>query len=102
PIENGRFAGGPVTVLTVPAGELDALPSLGKLYLTDEQKEQLLEDAGVAPSFLWIFDLRKGENECTCNAANRGLRISEDQVEVPHEYLMSDEDVEKMLDSLEN
>ena len=92
PIENGRFVGGPTTVLTLTREQTAALKTAGKedqkfLVLTDGQQRQLKREARVAPTSLLIYNTMKGENDCTCDVEPRGLWFSEGQVEVPHAYL---------------
>jgi hypothetical protein len=92
PIDNGRFIGGPTTVLTLTREQTAALKTAGKegqkiLVLTDGQRRQLARATGVAPISLLIYNTMKGENDCTCDAEPRGLWFSEGQVEVPYAYL---------------
>jgi len=68
PIENGRFAGGPTTVLTMTRDQTAALNAAGKgnqriLVLTEGQRRRLHGAAGVAPVSLLIYNTREGEND---------------------------------------
>lgn len=118
PIEKGRFQGTVVVLGLTDAQvrELDAagawreaLPKSGPgsfppsdewpsvlregLLLTMTQRRHLARDAHAEeiPERLAIYDTRRGENDCSCGACNRALRFSARHVEVPVEYLMSDE-----------
>jgi hypothetical protein len=92
PIENGRFAGGPATVLTLSADQARSLGADRELVLSKAQRAALRSSAGMAPLTLLVYDTRIGENDCCCDAKNRGLRFSADQVEVPHAYLEAPEE----------
>ncbi len=91
PIRDGRFAGGPVTILSLDADQIRALSVGRDLLLSGAQRAMLMRSAGSAPRMLWIYDTRIGENDCSCDAENRGLRFSETQIEVPHAYLPPDD-----------
>jgi hypothetical protein len=90
-IKDGRYEG-KVTVLTLTHDQIDALAKSRDLRLSPEQRRILEHAVGVSPSSLFIYFTKDGENDCTCGAANLGLRFSEREIEVPHEYLMSDEE----------
>ena len=90
PIRDGRFAGGPVTVLSLDADQVRSLAVERDLVLSGAQRAALARSAGSAARTLWIYDTRVGENDCSCDAENRGLRFSETQIEVPHAYLLDD------------
>lgn len=87
PLQNGRFAGGPTTVLTLDAEQIRSLAAERHLILSSEQRAALSKATGVAPRWLFMYDTRIGENDCACDAENRGLRFSAAQFEVPHAYL---------------
>lgn len=112
--ENNRYTGGKVTVLKLTEKQIKILNSRLEskekedeeivdpyLELTPQQTALLKKDTGYAPTRLEVWETRKGMWDCTCNAANLGFRFSEDRIEVPHEYLMSDEEAEKIWNSLE-
>jgi hypothetical protein len=96
PIEGGRFVGGPTTILTLSssqAGKLMAAEnceSRKELVLSQAQRLALQESAGAAPLTLLIYNTRKSENDCCCDARNRALWFSDSQIEVPHEYLVAE------------
>ena len=87
PIRNGRFVGGPTTVLRLEGDQARGLPDQRELVLSRAQREALRGAIGEAPRTLWIYDTRIGENDCCCDAQNRGLRFSEAQIDVPHVYV---------------
>jgi len=71
PIRNGRFAGGPTTVLTLTPAQHQFLRDAQdrgarkELILTDDQRVALQMATGAAPLTLLIYDTRRGENDCT-------------------------------------
>ena len=93
PVERGRFIGGPVTVLKLTpqqvrvlnAAEAQNQPKV--LLLSEKQRVQIQRDAGLAPLQLHVYNTRKGENDCCCEASNRGLWFADNKLEVPHAYL---------------
>jgi len=96
PIKNGRFIDGPSTVLTLTPAQAATLRIAEErrepkvLVLSEAQRMRLLRSAGAAPMKLDVYNTRKGENDCTCEAVNRGLWFEEGSVEVPHRYLAAD------------
>ncbi len=94
--KNGRFYGGPTTVITLSKAQIKALSlpenKWHRMALTDEQRDKLKKEAGKSPSLFMFYDTRIGETDCTCEAANRALRFTETEAEIPHAYLMSDEE----------
>ncbi|HEX7901669.1 MAG TPA: hypothetical protein VF950_28175 [Planctomycetota bacterium] len=87
PLENGRFAGGPATVLSLSPDQARSLRERRTLVLSGSQRDALRRSAGRAPATLLVYDTRAGENDCGCEAVDVGLRFSPDQIEVPHPYL---------------
>jgi len=98
PIKNGRFVGGPATVITLTVAQLKQLRAADEqagpkvLILTEGQRASLQRSARAAPLRLGIYNTRKGETDCTCEAVNRGLWFAEGKVEVPHEYRVAEGD----------
>lgn len=92
PVEKGRYAGGPATVLELDAGQKASIDRERRLVLTAPQQDRLLQEAGTRASEFLVYDLRIAESDCTYDAANIAFRFSEDQVEIAHLYLMSDAD----------
>lgn len=88
PIEKGRFAGGPTTVLTLREDQSRSLrEGLRTLALTDAQRDASRRSAGRAPATLLVHHTKAGENDCSCDAQDRGLWFIADQLDVPHLYL---------------
>ena len=100
PIENGRFVG-KVTTLVLTPNQIKSIERDRSLELTQVQKEVLKKEAGLTATRFYVYETRKGENDCTCFAWNRALRYSEDQVEIPHEYLVTDEEAVKRQKELD-
>jgi hypothetical protein len=92
PVANGRYAGGPATILELDAGQRASIDQARQLVLTASQQDRLFREAGTRASEFLVYDLRLAESDCTCNAANVAFRFSEDQVEVAHLYLMTDDE----------
>ena len=94
-IENGRFKG-PVVVLDLTIDQKEILKSSRELKLTKYQKDILNKATGIVASEFYVYDVRKGENDCTCSAYNLGVRFSENQMEIALKYLVSDETAKEM------
>lgn len=94
--KNGRFYGGPTTVITLTKAQIKSLSlpenKWHRMALTEEQRAKLKKEAGKSPTMFMFYDTRIGESDCTCEAANRALRFSESEAEIPHDYLKSDEE----------
>jgi len=97
--KNGRFYGGPTTIITLTTEQIKklALPeNAGKrLALTEVQRAKLKKETGKSPTMFMFYDTRIGATDCTCGAANRALRFSETKAEIPHEYVMLDAEAAK-------
>lgn len=93
---DGRFEGGEVVLLRLSVAQQALLMRGRSLRLDAAQRERIRKVHGFAPASLEIFDTRHGENECTCNAYNRGLRFAEEEVEVPRVYLRTDREVREI------
>lgn len=93
--KNGRFYGGTTTIITLTKAQIKTLSLPEKKWkrmaLTEEQRTKLMNEAGKSPVMFMFYDTRIGESDCTCEAANRALRFSETEAEIPHAYLKSDE-----------
>ena len=100
PIKNGRFEG-KVSIFELTQAQREELKTKRNIELTTDQKRVLQEEAGVAPSVLYIYFTKDGENECTCCAWNRGLMFNDSQIEVPHSYLVSDAEAKRLQKELE-
>lgn len=89
PISDGRYVG-KVTVLRLTESQTATLSDDRDLRLTAEQKAVLKASSGVAPSELYVYFTKDGENDHTCEAFNVAMRFSDFEIEVPHEYLVDD------------
>lgn len=89
PIKDRRFQG-KVIILDLTETQKEELSEGYLIFTTAKQKEKLKQETAIAPSRFTVYDTRNGENECTCFAHNRALRFSENQVEIPVEYLVTD------------
>lgn len=100
PIKDGRYQG-KTTVLRLTPGQVTALAASRELALTERQKAELKAAVGVAPSQIYVYFTRDGENDHTCMAFNVGFRFAESELEVPHELVVSDEEAAKRKKDLE-
>lgn len=91
-LRDGRYAGGPVTTLILEKGQLCRWFEDRSVRLSAAQKEQVRADAGVAPSKVSVYDARYGETDCTCHATNVAFLFSAEGLDVPHAFLVSDEE----------
>ena len=94
-MENGRFAGGPVTILQLTETQLENQNISRVLKLTILQRRLLESEFGLSPSYLEVWNTKDGESDCTCFAWNLAFRFDDLHVEVPHKYLVSDSDAER-------
>lgn len=94
-LKNGRYDG-MVTVLTLTDDQIDALTKSRDLSLTKEQRRLLGKIIAAPPTTLFVYFTMDGENDCTCQAANLGLRFSKREIEVPHDFLMSDKEAARL------
>ena len=96
----GLFSGGPTTIITLTKEQIKTLadPAMKwkRMPLTDKQRAKLMKEAGTGPKLFMFYDTRIGETDCTCQAANRALRFSEAEAEIPHAYLKSDAEAAKI------
>ncbi len=88
--EDGRFVGGETIVIGLSEAQESGLTNDRTLKLNREQKRLIRKLHGFAPSELFVYDTRIGENDCTCDAYNRGLWFQKGMVEVPRLYLVTD------------
>lgn len=100
-MKDGRYASGPVTVLTLTAEQLLTAKTKRVVVLIPAQKDLLKREAGLAPTVLSVHSLRIAGKDCTCGEYNIAIWFSPGQIEVPHGYLVSDEDAERSADEWE-
>ena len=91
-VEDGRYAGGPVTTLRVEADQLASWPDERWIALTRTQQEAVRADTGIAPAKVFLYDAREGESDCTCHAWNVGFLFREDGFDVPHPFVVTNEE----------
>ncbi len=94
PVKDGRYVGD-VTVLDLTSVQIEALKVSRDLKLTKEQIARLKDATGKGPSEVYVYFTKDGESDCTCLAFNIAMRFSETQIEVPHEYVLTDEEAAK-------
>jgi hypothetical protein len=51
---------------------------------------------GKGPTKLYVYFSKDGENDHACMAFNVGFRFAETEVEVPHEYVVTDNDAVRL------
>jgi hypothetical protein len=101
PIKDGRYAG-KTSVLTLTRSQISSLATSRVLRLTQKQRAKLKVAAGAGPSEIYVYFTKDGENDDSCMAFNVGFRFSDVEVEVPHEYVVSDEEAEKRKKEMED
>lgn len=103
PFENGRLAAGPVTVLAITSEQVLTIRTNRVAVLTRKQKAKLRKEAGIAPSVLEVHTIKGAELGIHgCFAYNFAVWFAPDRIEVPHEYLLSDEDAAKKADEMDD
>ena len=100
PIKDGRYEG-KTSVLRLTRSQISSLATSRDLQLTQRQKAELKAAAGAGPSTIYVYFTKDGENDHTCMAFNVGFRFSDAEVEVPHEYVVSDEEAAKRKKEME-
>ena len=100
-MKDGRYADGPVTVLSLSPEQVLTTKTKRVVVLASVQKAQLKREAGVAPSVLSIHSLKVAGKDCTCGEYNIAIWFSPTQIEVPHQFLVTDEDAERSAEEWE-
>jgi len=103
-IEDGRYAGGAVTTLTLEPEQLVHWPEERWVQLTPAQRSALKASTGIAPSAVYVYDARKNESDCTCHAWNVAFLFAPDGMDVPHRFVVDDAEAARRqaeLDSME-
>ena len=94
--KNGRLQEGKVSILKIEKSQFLTIKTKRVMVLSPSQKTILKREAGLAPSVLEVYTIKGAEIGIHgCFAFNVAVWFSETQVEVPHKYLVSDEDAEK-------
>ena len=102
PILDGRYSGGPATILTLTSQQIAQLESSHYIDLTHQQSNLIKKQTKVRVYKLLIMDLRKGETDCEDFLFNVGLRFSQTEIEVPHKYLVPPEKAKEIEERLNN
>ena len=100
-MKDGRYASGPVTVLALSADQVLTTKTKRVVVLKSAQKAQLKREAGTAPSVLSVHSLKVAGKDCTCGDYNIAIWFSPTEIEVPHAFLITDEDAERAADEWE-
>jgi hypothetical protein len=101
-MKDGRYAGGPVTVLELTRDQRVTVETKRIVVLTEKQKRILRRDAGVAPSVLQVYSLRTAGKDCTCFDFNISIWFEPERIEVPHRYLAGDAEAAERMDEVES
>ena len=100
PLKNGRYAGGPVIQLKLTRAQTEMAQNhfesgmTIKLTKAQQSKVKAQGKLTVAPTEIMLFHAVDLANDCTCFAANWGFDFKPGWVEIPTEYLCSDEEAE--------
>ena len=87
--KNGRYDGD-VAVFSLTAKQRQHLNSNRVLYLSESQRSLLRDAVQDAPRTIEVFWTKDLMGDCTCDLYNIGLRFSQDSVEVPFDFLISE------------
>jgi hypothetical protein len=99
--KDGRYADGPVTVLTLSNEQLVTVKTKRVVVLTKSQRDLLTSNTGLAPSVLQVYSVRAAGQDCTCFDYNVSIWFAPRQIEVPHHFLVSDTEAERKADEQE-
>lgn len=101
-LKNGRLDAGPVTVLALTKQQLLTARTKRVIVLTAEQHELLAKEAKVSPSVITLYSIKGASAGIhPCFEYNFGVWFQDRQVEIPHSYLVSDEEAAKHADDLD-
>ncbi len=101
PIKDGRYSGGAVLVLNLNVTQIRAIEDHYRPYmelpLDSAQQAQIVHTSKIQPPPTKLIVVYPADvtGDCTCGLANIGLIFTRDAIEVPVEYLATDEEVEK-------
>ena len=101
PIKDGRYSGGPSIVIELSESQRELIKAKYSPFfafpITDDQKETILKQSSVSPppSKLMLVKIADTAGECTCGAANLGLLIDSNRIEIPIKYIYTDEEAVK-------
>ena len=101
PIKDGRYSGGPLILIELTESQRELIKTKYSPFfafpLTDDQKDTIRKESSVSPppSQLMLVKVEDTAGECTCGAANLGLLIDSNRIEIPVKYLYTDEEAVK-------
>ena len=78
--------------LRPPRNATECQPADARASSTVRQKAFVKADTGVAPSKVFLYDARTGETDCTCHAWNVAFLFDLESMDIPHEFVVSDEE----------
>jgi len=101
--KDGRLDAGPSTILVLCERQITTAKTKRVVLLTDEQKTILQREASIAPSVLSLYSLNFATSWGihSCLEYNIALWFSLRQIEVPHRFLVADDEAEKRAGELE-
>ena len=102
PIVPGRYSGGKATLLTLTAQQALTARTKRVVVLTPSQQRRLLREAHVAPTVLDVSLPAVAALDCTDFTFNVGLLIAPTEIEVPHRYLVSDDEAARRTKDFED
>lgn len=101
--ENGRLNEGVVTVLDLSEAQLLQVRTKRTVVLTDSQKRVLRKAAGISPTVLTVYSTKMAAAGIdSCFEYNVALWFEPTRIEVPHRFLVSDEDAVKKADDFDS
>jgi hypothetical protein len=101
PIKNGRYNGGPVLIMKLTKDQIHMIKNRYSPYqmmvLTINQQKFIGRKAPMKnpPSKIIIARAEDTVNDCTCGLYNIGLILKDNTVEIPKNYLATDEEAEE-------
>jgi len=102
PIVAGRYSGGSATLLTLTTQQVLTARTKRVVVLTQAQQRRLVREAHVAPTVLDISLPAVAALDCTDFTFNVGLLIAPTEIEVPHRYLVSDNEAARRTKEFED
>jgi hypothetical protein len=101
PIKDGRYSGGSSIIIELTESQRELIRTKYSPFfdfpLTDDQRDTIRTKLSVSPSpsKLMLVKVEDTAGECTCGAANLGLLIDSNRVEIPVKYVYTDEEAMK-------
>ena len=102
-LESGHLNAGPYITLQLSKDQILTVKTKRVVVLDSFQKTLLSTKAHVAPTVLTVYSMKAAKNGIDiCYEYNLALWVSEDTVEVPIKYLVSDEVAIKKADQYDS